>query len=106
MNQNPQADGGESKEVSPKGYTFGVELEYRLKLSKDGHKHPGPQKVRDHLANLWNQAGSGIYGHIPRESGYPFQTPREYKSWSIVDEHAMNTGSDFKFCKFSLAASA
>uniref|UniRef100_A0A093VGY4 Uncharacterized protein n=1 Tax=Talaromyces marneffei PM1 TaxID=1077442 RepID=A0A093VGY4_TALMA len=80
IEQNPQTDDEMSNEKAPEGYTF------------------GPQKVRGHLAKLWNQAGTGVDRHIRMESGYSFQNPREYKAWSVVDEPAMNSGKDFRFC--------
>jgi hypothetical protein len=91
MEQNAHAD----------GYRFGIELEYRLILKHDPNSYWDRQKIKEKVANLWNNAGKGVEGHISMKYSYTMGKAEDFEVWSIVDEHSMDGTEDFLTCKCS-----
>jgi hypothetical protein len=100
MEQNLHADGDKDR------YRFGIELEYRLRLRNNCHRHPNPQKLRDHLAKLWNETGEEVEGHILMKSGPTMSKAEGFTTWNIVDEHSMDESKNPLTCKYTATTSA
>ncbi|KAF3407440.1 hypothetical protein DPV78_000523 [Talaromyces pinophilus] len=76
------------------GYRFGIELEYRLTLRHNRDDYSDRQKIKKRLAELWNEAGNGVQGHISMTYGCPMDKAKDFKVWSIVDEDSMEGSAD------------
>lgn len=81
------------------GYRFGIELEYRLTLRHNRDDYSDRQKIKKRLAELWNEAGNGVQGHISMIYGGPMDKAKDFKVWNVVDEDSMEGSADPLTCR-------